>query len=260
MLSTLDADSNGLYDDQERKALLDEIGRLCPNLQIQFDSNGDGMVTVEEQAEGRHPLSMLIDPQDIAKADVRMPWTIDLFSEWISSAYVQEDAPQGKVAEHATRGTIKANASQPVPDLQPTRSDKGGGVEFAANTGQHFTMPGQRDARWNYRWCIFAFRIDGNSGEDRQTVLLDLNRGDESNKSSPKIWYDKDKGLRIQYVGLNAGQLDRRVMTGRNVIADGKTWNVLVCGIRYGQLFASLNGVPLKTDTPPAAAILRAMA
>lgn len=39
-------------------------------------------------------------------------------------------------------------------------------------------------------------------------------------------------------------------MVADNVVADGKTWNVVVCGIRYGQMFASVNGVPLQTESP----------
>ncbi|MDA3874448.1 MAG: hypothetical protein PF795_10885, partial [Kiritimatiellae bacterium] len=56
--------------------------------------------------------------------------------------------------------------------------------------------------------------------------------------------------LNVQYVGANANGLDRRVMTADNVVADGETWNVVVCGIRYGQMYASVNGVPLSTETP----------
>ena len=59
-----------------------------------------------------------------------------------------------------------------------------------------------------------------------------------------------DTGLHVQYVGTNKDGLDKRVMVADNVVADGKTWNVLVCGIRYGQMFASVNGVELKTQTP----------
>lgn len=217
-----------------------------------FDMNGDGKVTVEEQSRELPPLSILL-PRRIIDSNRKIPWAIDIFPEWLSSVYLQEDVATGEIAEHSPRGTIAAKASQPTATLQPSKTRAGGGIEFTANSGRFFTMPGQRDAPWNYRWCLLTFRIDAASGSDEQTVLLDLNRGNTSNKSSPKIWYHKKTGLHIQYVGLNKGGLDRRIMTSENVVADGRTWNVLVCGIRYGQMFASVNGLPLATQTqqPP---------
>ena len=96
---------------------------------------------------------------------------------------------------------------------------------------------------------LFTFRIDANTGDNAETILLDINHGEGSNKSSPKIWYNKTNGLSIQYVGLNNNGLDKRIMTTKNdVIADGKTWNVIVAGIRYGQMFASVNGTPISSE------------
>lgn len=286
----MDADGNGLYDDTERKAMLEEFLKASPELpQVVeansvavvkaqtdnpldfqegggkageaaatpggkeiFDMDGDGRVTIEEQSKGRPPLSMIMPPSFL-QSGVRIPWGLDVFPEWIATAYFQEDVAEGAVGQQTTRGTVKGDAAQTDAALQPRKSGERGGVEFAANSGQHLVMPGQRDARWNYRWCILTFRIDGSTGTDRRTVLLDINKGNGSSLSSPKIWYDKDAGLGVQYVGTNKGGLDRRIMTGRNVVADGKTWNVLVCGIRYGQMHASLNGVPMASETkqPP---------
>jgi hypothetical protein len=114
-------------------------------------------------------------------------------------------------------------------------------------------MAAHRDARWNYRWCVFTFRVDAATGVDGQTVLVDLNKGETSSMSSPKIWYDKQSGLGVQFVGSINGGLDKRIMTTKNIVADGKTWNVLVCGIRQGQMFASVNGLTLASGTkqPP---------
>ena len=248
VLAGLDADANGLYDDAERKALLDVFQKECPELTGTFDADGDGKVTVAEQTAGRHPLSFLTQP--MLKSDVKIPWAIDIYPEWIMSGFVQEDVAEGPVAEHAARGTRAATATQSDEALRPVKSGPRTGVEFAAGSGRHLTMPGHRDARWDYRWCVFTFRIDGDSGTDEETVLLDLNRAEEgngSNKSSPKIWYRKDTGLSIQYTGRNKWGLDRRVMTTRDLATDGETWNVVVCGIRYGRMFASVNGVALAT-------------
>lgn len=285
----LDADGNGLYDDTERKALTDVFLEECPELQDilnrssapvikaatdhqedfeegssrspkgaeppastenqVFDADGDGKVTVDEQSRDWHPLSVLM-PRRLVESARKIPWAIDIFPEWISSAYLQDDVAPGKVASHMPRGTIPAGAEQADLVRQPQKTGERSGIEFAANSGQFLTLPGRREARWDYRWCLFTFRIDASSGSDQQTVLLDLNAGEGSNHSSPKIWFNKATGLGVQYVGLNKGGLDRRVMTGDNVVADGRTWNVLVCGIRYGQMFASLNGVPLATRDP----------
>tara|TARA_R110002096_G_scaffold42144_14_gene113775 strand:- start:310 stop:2718 length:2409 start_codon:yes stop_codon:yes gene_type:complete len=283
LLSELDADGNGLYDDGERKAMLDVFLQECPDLQtvlnkntaaiskassdyqedfsdntaptddaaqseknVSFDANGDGKVTILEQTVGRPPLSLLV-PKTILASDQKIPWALDIFPEWLSSAYFQEDVAPGAVAKHSPRGTVRLEAAQESAGVQPNLLEPGNGVTFAANSGQFLKMPGRRDAPWDYRWCLFTFRIDGNSGAGDQTILLDLNRGKSSNYSSPKIWFHKESGLNIRYVGLNEGGLDERLMTTKDIVADGETWNVLVCGIRYGQMVASVNGRPLST-------------
>lgn len=295
ILSQLEADGNGLYDDTERAALLEVFLQECPDLREilaasaapvrkaattnpedfeqnakpgekaaaeaaktpgptataqphPFDQDGDGKVSIAEQSQSRPPLSLLV-PKRIVASPNRIPWTIDIFPEWISSAYLQEDLTPGAVAKHSPRGTILVDAEQADPALQPQKSEARGGVEFAADSGKHFSMRGHRAARWDYRWCIFTFRVDGSSGKDDETVLLDLNQGNGSNRSSPRISYHKTTGLNVQYVGLNKGGLDRRIMkSAAGVVADGKAWNVLVCGIRYGRMFASLNGVDLSAS------------
>lgn len=244
----LDADGNGLYDDAERKVLLDALQTACPELRAVYDADGDGRVTVREQSAGRHPLSQLI-PQGEAGRLSAIPWGIDIFPEWLMTAYFQEDVAPGFVAEHPARGVIAVGATQTNAAARPSKTEPRGGVAFTSNARQCLSMPGQRDARWNYRWCLLSFRIDGASGTGPSTTLLDLNRGNGPNQSSPKIWYDREKGLCVQYVGRNAWGIDRRVMTSKALAADGKTWNVVVCGIRYGKLFVSLNGKTLASHT-----------
>jgi hypothetical protein len=286
VLANLETDGDGLYSDSERKALLDVFLERVPELQKildaeavpvaqaasnyqedfeegkkaegavpqgvtspqVFDVDGDGKVTIKEQEAGRPPLSLLV-PRRIVESEPKIPWTIDIFPEWISSAYLQEDVPVGPVISHVPRGTIEAAAEQRSIPRQPAKVTERGGVEFAADSGRFLLAPGKRDARWDYRWVCLTFRIDGNTGTSGSTTLLDLNWSEieGSNRSSPKIWYDKQTGLHVQYVGKNKGGLDRRILSGGHVVADGKTWNVLVCGVRYGQVFASLNGVPLSS-------------
>ncbi|HEV7301568.1 MAG TPA: hypothetical protein VGN72_19545 [Tepidisphaeraceae bacterium] len=244
----LDADGNGLYDDAERKQLIDVLQQNVPSIKgATFDADGDGKVTVLEQAQGRHPLTMTIGGE-LLKSGVQIPWAIDAFPEWITTAYVQEDVAEGTVAEHPTRGNQKRHGTQESEDSRPRRAADRGGVEFAANTGQHLTAPGSRNAQWDYRWTLLTFRIDKNTGSANETVLLDLNKGDRSLRSSPKVWFDKQSGLHVQFVGRNKGGLDRRIMVADNVVADGETWNVLACGMRYGQMYATVNGVELSTQ------------
>ncbi|WFB34983.1 hypothetical protein P3T73_12520 [Kiritimatiellota bacterium B12222] len=285
----LDTDGNGLYDPRERKELLDLFLTECPELQPilnraalpvakaanedyldfadyssgkaleerkdellpqqNFDLNADGQVTIAEQAHNRPPLSMLV-PTRIVDSSVKIPWGIDIFPEWITTAYMQEDLNLGEVDQYMPRGVVKRNAIQPSPSMRPRLSAIGAGLEFPANSGAYLSMKGHRDSRWNYRWCLLTFRIDASSGSSDSTVLVDLNRGKGSNMSTPKIWYVRNEGLKVQYVGENIGGLDYRLITADNVVADGKTWNVVVCGIRYGQLYASVNGVPMHTDSP----------
>ncbi|MAX26202.1 MAG: hypothetical protein CMJ19_17035 [Phycisphaeraceae bacterium] len=246
----LDVDGNGLYDDVERLTLVNTFKQVCPSLKdADFDADGDGQVTVLEQTQGRHPLSMTIGKEVLASG-VQIPWGIDIFSEWITCAYLQEDVAPGRVAQHIARGTRTRDASQQEPALQPSHITPGDGIFFAENLGQQLTMERERDARWNYRWCIFTFRIDGDSGRDSKTVLLDLNKGNGPSKSSPKIWFDKQTGLHVQYAGRQNAGTDVRVMSTRDIHTDGKTWNVVVCGIRYGQMYAQVNGIDLQTNHP----------
>jgi hypothetical protein len=244
-----DTDNNGLYDDKERKVLLDYLQEAYPELKADYDTNDDGEVSILEQTTGYLPLSLRI-PIIAIDAEEKVPWALNLFPEWLTTAYFQDDVVSGPVSEHTSRGTIARNATQTNDSLEPEKLADNGGIEFTENSGQYLTMSGQRDARWNYRWCVFTFRIDANSGKNDSTVLVDINQGSTSNKSSPKIWYNKESGLNIQYLGLNEEGIDKRLMTTKStVVADGKTWNIVVTGIRYGKLFASVNGNQLNAAT-----------
>ncbi len=245
IIRNFDVNNNGLYEDIERKAFLDFLQKECPELQAVYDTDGDGKVTILEQTQGRDPLSVRI-PKSFLQSTNKISWAINMFPEWISTAYIQEDVAVGKVEKIVTRGTVSRDAVQSNPELQPTNTSDYG-IEFAANSGEYLSIQGMQHARWSYRWCIFTFRIDKNSGTDNETTLVDINQGNSSNKSSPKIWYNKQTGLNIQYLGRNKGGLDRRIMIADNVVADGKTWNTVVCGIRYGQMYATVNGTLLPT-------------
>lgn len=246
-IADLDADRNGLYDDAERAAVLAALAGMCPELAGErFDADGDGRVSVAEMAGGRHPLSCML-PARVVDAPTRIPWTVDLFPEWISTALFQEDV-SGQVGSHVARGTVAATAAQADPALRPVAEPGRGGVVLGA--GRHLSMPGHRDARWSYRWCVLTFRIDAASGTEPGAVLVDINRGAGASASTPQIRYAKGEGLSVQYVGRGADGLDRRIMTSADVVADGRSWNVLVCGMRQGRMFATLNGVALRTASP----------
>jgi len=246
-----DTDNNGLYDDQERKTLLDYLQVEYPELTANYDVDGDGAVSILEQTDGRLPLSMRIAKDEVENNDEKVTWALNLFPEWIMTVYFQDDVELGEVDTHSSRGNSVRNATQSTTSLRPEKLSNNNGIEFKENSGQYLTMSGQREARWAYRWTIFTFRIDADSGDNDITVMVDINRGNASNKSSPKIWYNKNTGLNIQFVGRNENGLDKRIMTTKTaVVADGETWNVVVTGIRYGQMFASVNGVNLSTGSP----------
>jgi hypothetical protein len=281
----LDTDHNGLYDDTERKALLEVFQREVPELNeiiakksmpvvqatsnyqedfsanqldpnaaqaakfTTFDLNGDGKVSIQEQTFERPPLSLLL-PKRIIEIDARIPWSPNIFPEWITTAYLQEDVNVGAISTFTARGTVPLEAVQANPALQPHKVKNGDGIEFAANTGANLKTEGRRDARWDYRWTLFTFRIDANSGNGQDTVMVDINSGNKGGMSSPKIWYNKSTGLNIQYAGTLHSGPDLRVMKTQDVFTDGESWNVVVCGIRYGQMYASVNGRALSTDTP----------
>ncbi|MDR1281331.1 MAG: hypothetical protein LBK99_10990 [Opitutaceae bacterium] len=254
--SRLDPDQNGLYDDTERKILLDTLLAAFPGPEplaapLPFDSDGDGKVTILEQSKGRHPLTQLISAQRFGETNLRIPWGIDIFPEWISTAWFQEDTREGPLSGHTSRGAIQAVATQTSDALKPRRAGNREGIVFDENSGRHFSIPGQRDARWNYRWGVFTFRIDAASGSGGETLLLDLNRDPENNAGSfIRIWHDKRTGLNIRYTGKNKGGRDHRHVSTTNIVADGRGWNVAVFGIRYGQLFVSVNGESLVTGIP----------
>ncbi|MFT4940309.1 MAG: hypothetical protein ACI88A_003361 [Paraglaciecola sp.] len=250
-VDNLDVDGNGLYDDCERAAMLTELQKISPKIKAIFDINGDGRVTVLEQTTGRHPLSQLTNNKKVFASKIKIPWSPNIYSEWISTSALQEDAVQGKVTTLANRGTVnKKGLSQESSHKQPLRGVGRGGIEFAANAGQHLTMGVQKDARWNYRWAFFTFRIDGMSGSGDTTLLVDINRGKGAGQSSPKIWYNKNTGLNMEYVGQARNGLDRRVMRTKDIHTDGKTWNVVVMGTRYGRMYAAVNGRDITIEQP----------
>ena len=247
----LDPDGNGLYDDAERHAMLQVLRDHCPELDEPFDHDGDGRVTVLEQTQGQDPLSVRIDAPALLAKNVEIPWAIDLFPEWITTALFQEDVAQANaLGEHQARGNHASVAKAGSAQARPSVRTPGGGVEFGANSGQHLTLPGEFEAHMDYRWVAFTFRIDGDTGSADETILLDVNRGSASNRSSPKVWYSKETGLNVQYVGEGVDGLDVRHMATQEVVADGEAWNVLVCGIRWGQMYAVVNGVELETGQP----------
>lgn len=281
----LDTDHNGLYDDTERKALLEVFQQEVPELNdiiarksmpvvqatsnyqedfsanqldpnaaaptpfTTFDLNGDGKVSIQEQSFERPPLSLLL-PKRIIDIDSKIPWSPNIFPEWMTTAYLQEDVGVDQAPPFTARGTLPLSATQSNPSQQPHKNERNAGVAFEANTGDFLQTKGRNAARWEYRWCLFTFRIDAESGDGQQTVLLDINSGNEGGMSSPKIWYDKTSGLHIQYSGVLQSGPDLRIMNTHDVFTDGESWNVVVCGIRYGQMFATVNGRPLTTETP----------
>ena len=108
------------------------------------------MVTVLEQTTGRHPLSMLTNDKKVVASKIKIPWAPNIYSEWISTSALQEDAAPGKVPKLANRGTVnKQGLSQGIKDKQPLLALGRDGIEFAAHSGQHLTMGVQKDARWN---------------------------------------------------------------------------------------------------------------
>jgi hypothetical protein len=251
ILYHLDVDGNGLYDDVERKAMLTELQKISPEINAIFDINGDSKVTVLEQTTGRHPLSLLTNNNKVVASKIKIPWSPNIYSEWISTSALQEDAAQGKVTKLANRGTVnKQGLSQGIKDKHPLRALGRGGIEFAKNAGQHLTMGVQPDARWNYRWALFTFRIDGMSGTGDTTLLVDINRGKGAGRSSPKIWYNKRTGLNLEYVGQGRNGLDRRLMSTKDIHTDGKTWNVVVMGTRYGRMYGAVNGRDITIEQP----------
>ncbi|MEI8666565.1 hypothetical protein P4S81_19745 [Pseudoalteromonas sp. B28] len=137
--SNFDLDGNGLYDDFERNLLLDFLGNQYPEIKADYDTNNDGKVTVLEQTTGRLPLSLRI-PKRAIDSTIKVTWALNLFPEWLMSAYFQEDTEIGNVINHSSRGTITANATQAKLSLQPSKTRKNNGVEFAENSGQYLIM------------------------------------------------------------------------------------------------------------------------
>ena len=142
LLDYLDRDRNGLYDDLERSALLGVLQSACPNLRADYDADGDGKVTIQEQTAGRDPLSQRI-PDTMVEELPPIPWAIDIFPEWIMTAYLQEDVTPGPVAQCDVRGTIKATGTQNTQTLQPVKEGPVGGIQFAPRGS-----PGCLGRRW----------------------------------------------------------------------------------------------------------------
>lgn len=246
--AALDPDANGLYDPVERVALLEALVAACPELAATYDADEDGQVGWIEQTEGRHPITQRIPKAAFLASGARIPWAIDIAPEWLTKVYLQEDQPSGPVAELVARGTQAQSGAPVATTAQATKGEPGAGITFVG--GQQYLATGNKDARWNYRWGLLTFRVDAASGAGDEVQLLEVNRGDGPNRSSPSVWYHKDSGLHLRYVGERDGSKDQRSFSSNAVVADGVAWNVLVFGIRQGRLWAELNGVAMSPDSP----------
>ncbi len=234
--------------DEARAGLLARIQTLDPSLQgIVFDADGDGKVSIEEQDLGRHPLTQLISPAAVEKG-TDIPWSPDLFSEWLMYCLVPADLPEGPVEKFPARGLRESQETiRPEGASAPVRTADG----LVFGPGAFLSAPRERDARWFYRWGALLFKLDApdTSAPARETVLLDVNSGRGPSRSSPRVAYSQETGLSVQFVGLGNGVDTRRAVT-KTAVADGKTWNILVFGMRQGNLFASLNGLPFGPESP----------
>ena len=265
-----DQDGNGLLSEIERKAQLDFLAMQFPEVkqrefvtvekgpdgkdvstsefkETPFDADNDGKVTLEEMTEGRHPITQVMR-ESFLKKPASVIWTIDSFPEWLMTTYFQDTATVGPITEFASAGIGPRPATQTDAALAPVKRDDKGGILFPANSGAFLRTDGYRDTRWDWRWMTFIFRIDGNSGDASKTELLGINKNipgknNVGGKYSPRIGFEKPSGFWIEYSGIGEKGAERRRFNAKNLIADGKTWNVLVAGIRQGRVFASLNGV-----------------
>ncbi len=236
----------GLYTPADRAQALALLQKHCPELKgIVFDADGDGLVTpLEQDGEGRDPLTQILTRESLAAAPA-VPWTPDLFPEWLMTAFVQDGAPVGAVSALPTLGVL-TNATASAGAVPPRKKDGRAGIEFAPGATMDF--PGQREAHWSYRWGVLSFRI----GPDApKTSLLDVNLGRGPSFGSPRVVYSAAEGLSVRYAGRGAGGLDERVLRSTAVVADGRTWNVAVFGIRQGRLFLSVNGVVSDPSAQP---------
>ena len=238
---------SGLYSTADRIAALSILQAHCPELSgIVFDADGDSLVTpLEQDGEGRDPLSQILTRESVAAAPA-IPWTPDLFPEWLMTAFYQEDAPNGPVAALPTRGVLtNITATALGPDV--LGNSTADGISFAP--GAQLSFPGSKDAHWFYRWGVLVFRIAQPADNTTETVLLDVNLGNGPSHGSPRITYSPAKGLSVRFVGR--GAKGTRELRSSSVITDGTSWNVAVFGMRQGNLFLDVNGVPVAPGDQP---------
>lgn len=236
--------ASGLYTPADRAAALALLQKHCPELDgIVFDADGDGLVTaLEQDGEGRDPLSQILTRESVAAAP-EIPWTPDLFPEWLMTAFVQEDAPVGgTVGTLPTRGVL-TNITATALSSGIHRESPDGGIVFPP--GAQLSFPGTKDAHWFYRWGVLVFRVLSFPNDDSETVLLDVNTGNSPSRSSPRIAYNHRTGrLSVRFVGRGAKGLDIRELSAHC----DPGWNVAVFGMRQGNLFLDVNGTDAEYD------------
>lgn len=234
----------GLYTPTDRAAALALLQTHCPELRgIIFDANGDGLVTaLEQDDEGRDPLSQILSRDSLAAAP-DIPWTPDFFPEWLMTAFVQDDAPAGGTVETLPTRGVLTNVVVTAQRPFPRKSSAESGVEF--DPGVRCVFPGCRDAHWFYRWGVLVFRISPPASPSQDTVLLDVNhnRNGTSSGGSPRVTFNPQEGLLVRFIGRGEKGPDVRELRSRAVVADGTSWNVVVFGMRQGNLFLEVNGV-----------------
>ena len=238
---------SGLYTPAARAVSLAILQAYCPELSgIVFDADGDGLVTaLEQDGEGRDPLSQILTRKSVAAAP-EIPWTPDLFPEWLMTAFVQEDAPVGGTVETLPTRGVLTNITATALTSGIHRESPDGGIIIPP--GAQLSFPGSKDAHWFYRWGVLVFRIDKPSGDASEAVLLDVNTGNGPSRSSPRVAYNPRTGrLSVRFVGRAAKGPDVRELSA----PCNHGWNVAVFGMRQGNLFLDVNGVAADPGDQP---------
>jgi hypothetical protein len=183
-------------------------------------------------------------------------WTIEAFPEMVIDSLTQESVAQPGPVAQATFGGVTAlaglNLVAAAPTgFEPVKLADNKGIEFAANTGQHFSFPKQKDALALFRWTLVIFRVDAASGSGKTATLVCVNDGSPADGQSgywmPRLEFNKsDNSVVVTYHG---SKIDQLKSAANSVAADGK-WNVALTYRRYGRLFLRVNGQDCGQPSP----------
>ncbi len=182
------------------------------------------------------------DKKYVSLRQEAVPFDLFELQELIVNGYRQEMIEVGLVDSLSAIGISPVHAVQKDFDLRPKRESQRSGVVFAAGSRQHVDFGYVEDSLRSYRWLLLTIKLETPTEPDSKATILSVNEDELAGGRNPRVAFNTETGLTVEWRGLGPNGSKTYKLASQNVIADGKTWNVVLAYRRHGRLFLDVNG------------------